>query len=126
MRTKFFLYLAIGLLLLIVGYFLWLVIKSVYTIFADARTYRELDKLAGQLAEKRRQRRQDLELRLQNGCQHEFDDALGALPPNVCRKCGCAKEPPAGECDHIWKVLPGIIPESQCQKCGQRFSGVGA
>jgi hypothetical protein len=124
MRTQFFLYLGLGLSAILLGWFVWLVLKAFYSIFADLRTDRELSQLAMELAEKRRQGRLAAQARLNNGCQHEFDDALGALPPDVCRKCGIGRDPPEGDCDHSWQLLPGIIPESRCTKCGARFSSI--
>ncbi len=126
MRSKFFLYLALFLIALIVLYFLWLVAKAIYTILFDIWNDRELARLADQLAARRQERRLASERRLKNGCDHEFDDVLGALPPDVCRKCGLARELPAGPCDHVWRIQPGIIPESRCERCGERYTGIPA
>lgn len=126
MRSKFFLYLGLTLIALIVGYFVWMVVKAFYTIFSDYRSGVELDRLGQQLADKRQERRRMEERRLANGCDHEFDDLGGALPPDVCCKCGIAKVAPEGNCDHVWRFVKGIIPESTCEKCGKRYSGVTA
>ena len=122
--AKFFFYLALGLLGLLALYFLWLVLKAFYSIIVDFQVNRDLDQLADELAAKRRERRERERQRLNNGCDHQFDDALGALPPNVCRKCGIERDPPSGDCDHRWKVQPGIVPESVCAKCGKVYSKI--
>ncbi|HEY6564874.1 MAG TPA: hypothetical protein VIY86_10290 [Pirellulaceae bacterium] len=124
MRAKFYLYLLLALIALGALYFLWLVLRALYTIFADVRQSRELDELAEALARKRADFRHQAEVRLKNGCEHDFDDACGALPHDVCGKCGIARERPEGPCDHHWQVEPGIIPRSTCKLCGEHFSPV--
>ena len=124
MRGAFFMWLAVGLVGLIVAYFIWTVLYALFKTAVDIKTGRELDRLAEEYAEKRDQRQRDAVTRLETGCDHEFDDDGGALPPDVCRLCGIAKEKPPGKCDHRWKKLPGIIPQSQCAACGETYSPV--
>lgn len=125
MKAGFFLYLFLGLFAILAGYGVWVVLRAFYSIFADIRTNRELDALAEQLANKRREKRLLEQQRLSNGCQHEFDDSGTALPKDVCVKCGIAREIPNGPCDHRWQIQKGIIPESRCTRCGEHYSGVG-
>jgi hypothetical protein len=124
MRAKFFAILVAVLVASAVLYFLWLVIKALVSTIVDLKTSRNLDKLAAEYANRRRAQRQSAAERLQNGCEHYFNDAGGALPPNVCCKCGLAKERPATACDHVWRVVPGIIPQSRCEQCGMTYSSV--
>ena len=124
MRGKFFLYLLVGLVGLIVAYFLFMVLRAIYVTIMEIKTGWELDHLADEYVQRREQQVQESEARLNNGCTHEFDDEGGALPPDVCRKCGIEKQLPAGDCDHAWKRVPGIIPQSACSKCGKKYSSV--
>jgi hypothetical protein len=124
MRGMFFLWLLFGLIALAVLYFLFLVAKSFVVIAQDIWTNRELTKLADEYSDRRKRLKTEAVARLQNGCEHQYDDQAGALPGNVCCRCGLSKEKPPGDCDHVWRVLPGIIPRSQCEKCNQEFSSV--
>ena len=124
MRGQFFAYLGLGLVALIIFYFIFAVCRAIYTVIADAWQNRELDKLAAEYAKKRDERKAYESTRLNNGCEHDYGDSLGALPDGVCRHCGLAKKRPIGSCDHVWKILPGPIPESHCVQCGKKYSTV--
>ena len=124
MRGTFFMWLGVGLVVLALAYFVIIVIRALYQTIVDMVRQRELDRLADEYSEKRDQRQREQQQRLDSGCQHEFDDLGGALPPGVCKHCGLAREKPRGDCDHRWKKLPGIIPQSHCTLCGETFSTV--
>ena len=118
MRQQFF----FGLLVLLVCcsavYFCWLVLKSFFGMYSDWRSDRELDNLETEFDEIRKQRRELESQRLDNGCDHSYEDMLGTFPLNVCVRCGLAKQKPMGPCDHVWRRIDGLIPGSRCEKCG--------
>ena len=124
MRGAFFMWLGVGLVLLILGYFVIVVLKAFYEVAMDLRSRRELNQLAEEYANKRDQRQRESRARLDTGCAHVFDDDGGALPPDVCRICGMARVKPPGPCDHRWEKIPGIVPQSKCTLCGETFSTV--
>lgn len=124
MRGKFFLYLLVGLIGLVVAYFVFMVLRAIYVTFMELKSGRELNQLADEYSHRRQQQLDAAHARLDNACAHEFEDDGGALPPDVCCKCGLARDRPDGECDHTWERLPGIIPQSACTKCGQKYSSV--
>ncbi len=124
MRGAFFLWLLMGLVALAILYFILIVIQALYVTFQDMWTNRELTKLSDEYSERRQRLNVEAADRLQNGCDHLFDDRAGALPPGVCCRCGIALEKPAGDCDHVWQVQPGIIPSSKCRNCNEEFFGV--
>lgn len=126
MRGTFFLYLAVMLLALLLLYGIWVVLAAFWTMWREARSNRELDQLAVAYAERRARRREEDASRLNNGCQHEYGHVLGALPEDVCCKCGLARQRPEGGCDHVWRICPGAVPESQCELCGKRYSTAAA
>ena len=102
-------------------YFLWIFAKSIYHLFLDWRTSKSLDEMALAFDEKRREKLEQAEQRLDNDCDHDYDDLLHAFPPDVCVKCGLAKNHHAGDCDHVWRRVPGPIPGSRCESCGESF-----
>ena len=124
MRAKFFLYLVVALLGLVVAYFVFMFLRAIYTVVSDYFTGRELDRLSVEFAEKREQQQREAQARLDNGCRHDFNDDGGAFPEDVCRLCGLAKTKPEGDCDHVWRRSPGIIPKSACEKCKATYSSV--
>ncbi len=124
MRGTFFAYLGAALLALILLYCVFLVLKSFWTVFSDARSNHELDQLAKEYTERRKRRKQEEGERLNNGCQHEYGHPLSALPDDVCLHCGLARVRPPGDCDHVWRVVQDVIPSSQCELCGKRYSTV--
>lgn len=126
MRGKFFLWLLMGLVALALLYFVWLVLHAIYLTIEDLWRNRELGKLAVEYKERRQRNVLEAERRLDNGCEHDFDDQAGALPPDVCCRCGLARQKPPGACDHAWRVMPGIVPRSQCEKCHEEFTSVPA
>ncbi|MEO8499093.1 MAG: hypothetical protein ABI614_28850, partial [Planctomycetota bacterium] len=103
-------------------YFLLHLGKGLWGMVSDRQLHRELDELAAH-GETRRQAREDSnQKRLDNGCPHDFDGALGGFPPNVCHKCGLASQKPNGPCDHVWRAGEGGSPHSACEKCGRRYN----
>lgn len=121
MRQNVFIFILIALVFGIVGYFVWMVLKAFYTVFDDVRTERQLNELATEYSDRRREKREAAALRMDNGCDHEYEDLLGAFPKNVCIKCGLNKELPPGPCDHVWRRMPSAVPGSECEKCGEIF-----
>ena len=93
--------------------------KYLYSAFDDWRELRQLDEIAADQKAIREQRSKDNQIRLDNGCNHVFDEGAG-FPPGVCPKCGLAKEKPPGECDHLWRRVDGPVPASRCEKCGKQ------
>ena len=89
-------WLGVGLVLLILGYFVIVVLKAFYQVAVDLKSRRELNQLAEEYADKRDQRQREADERLNTGCNHVFDDDGGALPPDVCRICGMARIKPPG------------------------------
>ncbi len=124
MRGTFFAYLGLSLLSLLALYGAWLVLHAFWTVLSDLWQQRELDALAAEYMRKRDDRKHELATRLDNGCQHVFNDPLGALPVDVCVHCGLATERPLGSCDHVWRILEGPIPRSECEKCGDLYCSV--
>ena len=72
----------------ILGYLGWRVALAFYDVYDDYRAGRETDQLRAEKAAMDEKKRQQNEARLDNGCEHQFDDVYGAFPPNVCCKCG--------------------------------------
>lgn len=126
MREKLFQWI---LIVVVVGaflYFFMVFFKSMYHWWQEWRTTKSLNELATSYDDKRRSDRADAAKRLDNGCEHDYDDLLNAFPSDVCVKCGLGKRPPAGECDHIWRRVPGAIPGSACESCGKTFGAAAA
>jgi len=119
MRQQFFLGLFIFLICGGVAYFCWLVLRSFYGMFAEWQSNRDLDDLEIQYQEIRQRRREKELQRLDNGCQHDYEDLLGAFPSGVCNRCGLSREKPTGQCDHVWRRVAGPIPGSRCEQCGE-------
>ena len=125
MRGTFFAYLGFALVGLIIAYFVFLVVKSFWTLFSDARTNRELDQLAQEYTERRKARRASESERLNNGCEHVYGHPLSALPDDACCKCGLMKDRPLGNCDHVWRVTSDVVPSSRCERCGETYARSG-
>jgi len=122
MVKQYFLYSVLFLLVFgIAGYFLFHLGKALWSLLADRRLHRELDQLAAESEARRTARAEANRKRLDNGCQHAFDGALGGFPPGVCHKCGLAQDKPSGTCDHVWRAGEGPIPHSVCEKCGKTY-----
>jgi len=94
--------------------------KYLLTILADRKMYKELDELEASAEARREKKRLENEQRLDNGCSHTFDGAIG-FAPNVCPKCGLEKEKPTGLCDHVWRRGEGAAPFSYCEKCNKQY-----
>ena len=126
MRRNFFI--AVGIVVAIgaVLFFLWQVIATLYSMYTDFRSRQQLDEMAAEHAERRRRLREENRKRLDNGCDHQYEDLIQAFPPGVCVKCGIAKDRPAGACDHVWERVPGPIPGSKCKKCGEVYGPVAS
>jgi hypothetical protein len=120
---KQYLLIGIGLLGIVGGvlYVLWLTVSQLYR---DWRLGREVEEIRAASAEMRRKRREQAAKRLDNGCDHVFDQGYGEFPPNVCARCGLEKTKPSGPCDHQWQRQDGNTPGSYCTKCGKQFRGV--
>ncbi len=121
MREKLFQWIAIVVVVGAVVYALFVFVRSMIHWFQDWRTSRSLNEMASSFDDKRRADRKAALERLDNGCTHDYDDLLNAYPPDVCVKCGLAKQLPVGECDHAWRRVAGAIPGSQCEKCGSKY-----
>jgi hypothetical protein len=104
----------------IVLYFLIQLGKSLLGLVSDRQLHRELDELAAHGDARRQARKEANQKRLDNGCEHQFDEAIGGFPPGVCHVCGLAKEKPNGACDHVWRAGEGGAPNSVCEKCGRQ------
>ena len=106
----------------IILYFLIHLGKGLIGMVSDRMLHKELDELAAH-GESRRQAREASNVkRLDNGCEHDFDGALGGFPPEVCHKCGLASKKPNGACDHVWRAGEGGSPHSVCEKCGRQYN----
>jgi hypothetical protein len=104
-------------------YFVWLCLRDLFYHVRDWRHSRQFGDLRAQREARSRAMAEENARRLDNGCDHTFDSVFGALPPDVCAKCGLAKEKPPGDCDHVWRREKGLIPASQCEKCGKPYGG---
>lgn len=118
MRQNVFIFILIAIVVGIVGYFIWMVLRAFYSVYEDARSEKQLNELATEYQDRRRERREAAVARLDNGCEHDYEDLLGAFPKDVCAKCGIEKNIPPGDCDHQWERLPSAVPSSCCTKCG--------
>ena len=125
MIKSYFFYFIIGLIgFSIIGFFLFHLGKGLLGMFSDWRLHKELDTLESE-GESRRQAKVESDAkRLDNGCSHDFEGGLGGFPPDVCPKCGLAKDKPNGPCDHVWRRAEGAIPHSVCEKCGKKYNAV--
>lgn len=119
---KQLLLIGVGVLGIVGGvvYILWLTASQLYR---DWRIGREVDEIRAASAELRRKRRDDAAKRLDNGCDHVFDQGYGEFPPDVCARCGIQQTRPAGICDHHWQRQDGNAPGSYCTKCGKPYRG---
>ncbi|MBC8351334.1 MAG: hypothetical protein H8E66_05075 [Planctomycetes bacterium] len=106
----------------IILYFLIQLGKTLLGMVSDRSLNKELDELVAHGDARRQARVETNEKRLDNGCEHEFDGALGGFPPEVCHKCGLASEKPNGPCDHVWRAGEGGAPHSACEKCGRSYN----
>jgi hypothetical protein len=123
MRQAFYYAALILIPLAIGGWLLFAFGRNMITILDDWLHGRELDELRAESKARRKQRQAEEKARLDNGCEHDFDTPAFGLPPGVCVKCGLAKQRPAGDCDHIWKLAEkGAAADSYCEKCGKTYS----
>lgn len=118
MRQQFFFGLLILLICCSTAYFGWLVLKAIFNMFSEWKNDHELDNLEMEFDAIRNQRRETELKRLENDCDHDYQDMLGAFPANVCIHCGLARQKPKEGCDHVWRRINGPIPGSRCEKCG--------
>jgi hypothetical protein len=121
---QYFYYAALFLIpLALVGWMLYAFGRNMIGILDDWLHGRELHQLRAESEARRKQRQAEDKARLNNGCEHDFDNPVFGLPPGVCGKCGLAKQRPQGECDHIWKLAEkGAAADSRCEKCGETYS----
>jgi hypothetical protein len=108
--------------LMFVSWFLFLLCKSLYGMFQDWRLNRELDQLQSEASGRREALAESNRVRLDNGCEHDFDTGAHGMPPETCRTCGLERAKPLGTCDHVWVINPGPVPVSACKKCGRKYS----
>lgn len=99
-------------------YLLWSVVTALYQ---DWLMGREVPQIQSESQMRRRQREEEAARRLDNGCAHEFDAALGGFPPDTCHKCGLERLRPYGACDHVWRASRDAVASSYCEHCGKRF-----
>jgi hypothetical protein len=121
MRNAFFLGVILVIPLAVLIALLYSLGRFVWSVYCDMRLYRELDQIQAQSGARRQQKLLDEAKRLDNGCDHSFDSALGGFPPDVCPKCGLARHKPPGRCDHVWRRKEGAALGSYCEKCGKRY-----
>ena len=107
-------------------YFVWLCLRDGFHFLVDWRQSRQIGDVRAQRQLRQAAVREENVRRLDNGCDHQFDTQFGALPPDVCCKCGLTREKPPGDCDHVWRREKGLIPASRCEKCGKSHGGVAA
>jgi hypothetical protein len=118
MRQFFFLGILILGVLAGLVYFLWSIVTALYQDWLMGRGVREIQR---ESAMRRREREEQAARRLDNGCEHEFDQTLGGFPPGTCHKCGLERERPYGACDHVWRQSRDAIASSYCETCGKRY-----
>jgi hypothetical protein len=99
---------------------LWCFAKYLWTLVTDRKLYKELDELEAGAEARQEKKKLDNEKRLDNGCDHTFDGAIG-FPPDVCPKCGLEREKPKGLCDHVWRLGEGAAPFSYCERCNKQY-----
>jgi ribosomal protein L32 len=120
---QIFFYVCGGLLTIgLAGWALYMIWEALAQLFQDWRLGRELSQLESESMSRREQRRLANEKRLATGCDHSFHSGAVGLPPDVCARCGMAREKPTGSCDHVWRVKPGAVPSSACEKCGKVYN----
>jgi hypothetical protein len=101
-------------------YLLWITGSQ---LFHDWRTGKEVEQIRLASIELRRKRKEQAAARLNNGCDHCFDEGYGEFPPNVCIRCGLERTRPPGPCDHQWKRQEGNTPGSFYKECGKPYRG---
>ena len=121
MRNAFFLGVILVIPVGLVVILLYSMARFLWSLFQDAKLYRELNQIQAQSEDRREKKRQERQKRLDNGCEHSFDSGLGGFAPGVCPKCGIAREKPGGRCDHVWRRKEGTAMGSYCQKCGKEY-----
>ena len=118
MKHLFLLTILIGGTVAGLVYFAWSVISSLYR---DWELGRDVGQIERESRQRRKQREEETRLRLDNGCDHVFDEAVAGLPPNTCYRCGIERAKPVGPCDHVWRQALETIPCSYCQECGKKY-----
>ncbi|MDP6448210.1 MAG: hypothetical protein QGG36_08750 [Pirellulaceae bacterium] len=105
------------------GYIATRFMVALYSVFEDWQSRRDDEQLRAESESRREMLRKQNEERLDTGCDHFFDDAYGAFPPDVCCRCGLEQQKPLGGCDHQWQKIDGPLPGSHCVKCGKLHGG---
>ena len=123
MRSVILIGIAGGVAVAAVGYFLWLVLRSLFDVFSDWRLGKEVDVIEKEASQRRTQQMESNRERLNNGCEHEFELGPGAMPRRACRRCGKEATTPEDGCDHVWQRIPGSVPRSYCNSCGKEING---
>jgi hypothetical protein len=121
MRNAFFLGVILVIPAALVVALLYSLVRFLWSLYQDVKLYRELNDIQSQSEARREKKRVEQQKRLDNGCEHTFDSALGGFPPGVCPKCGIAREKPVGRCDHLWRRKEGTVMGSYCEKCGKEY-----
>jgi hypothetical protein len=121
MRNAFFLGVVLVIPAALVVALLYSLVRFFWSMYQDVRLFRELNEIQSQSEERREKKRLERQKRLDNGCEHAFDSALGGFPPGVCPKCGIELEKPVGRCDHVWRRKEGAVMGSYCEKCGKQY-----
>lgn len=124
MKEAFLWVIGIAGVLAIVGFLFWRVVQAFASMGEDwqaGREEAEMQQVRREQAEKRAAKNAE---RLDNGCEHHFDEQFGVFPPGVCSRCGLEQEAPNGMCDHVWRKIEGPVPASCCEKCGKTYGSV--
>ena len=121
MREKFLL-LIVGIILasLAVGA-VYLVLRSLFDVFVDWQTGKELKWLSKETSQLREEREREHQERLQNGCEHQWGGFLVGFPAEACCRCGLEKQRPTGPCDHVWRSQLEEVPAAVCETCGKQY-----
>jgi hypothetical protein len=123
MKLSFFTAIALLVPVGLFAAFLYMVGRSVASLYNDWRVGREVEAIRADSEARRARRKIEDAKRLDNGCTHAFGGGLGGFPPDVCPKCGLEREKPVGKCDHVWRRSHEAIPSSFCEKCGKKHQG---
>ena len=123
MRSVILIGIAGGVAVAAIGYFLWLVLRSLFDMFSDWRLGKEVDEIEKEASQRRAEQMEANCERLNNGCEHDFELGPGATPRKVCRRCGKEATAPPDECDHVWHRMASSLPRSYCDRCGKEING---
>lgn len=123
MRELFFLSIIVGSVLAACLYGGWLLLRALHEVYRNWQLGKELDELEAHTEQRGQQQKADNSVRLNNGCEHDFEIGPGALPRRICRKCGIEAVQSVDLCDHIWHRASDNDIVSYCDKCGKEVTG---